>query len=97
MPAQLQHLLLLRTSRSLRFATSMIFLGLLPAFAAQDAADPYRLTEPEKAACTGDALRLCAETYPDERKLLACLKANRSSLSAECLPVFDAGIKRRRL
>ena len=59
--------------------------------------DPYRITEAEKAACTGDAARLCADTYPDEGKLLVCMETNKSSLTPSCLVVFDAGVKRRRL
>lgn len=60
-------------------------------------ADPYHITEKEKAACTPDAERLCASSYPDERKLLACMEANKASLSSGCLVVFNAGIKRRHL
>ncbi len=59
------------------------------------AADAFHVTEAEKAACTQDAERLCASAYPDEQKLLACMKANRASLGPTCLPVFDAGMKRR--
>ena len=60
-------------------------------------ADPYHVTDKEKAACTPDAERLCASSYPDERKLLACMEANKASLSSGCLVVFNAGIKRRHL
>ena len=44
-----------------------------------------------------DAMRLCADAYTDERRLLACMKANRSLLGAGCLTVADAGVKRRHL
>ena len=59
--------------------------------------DPYHITSAERAACTGDAVRLCADTYPDEGKLLACMVANKASLTSGCAVVFDAGLKRRRL
>ena len=75
---------------------TLLLLACSPAVA-QTTDDPYHLTENEKAACTDDAERLCANAYPDEKKLLACMKTNRSSLSATCLPVFDAGMKRRHL
>ena len=61
------------------------------------ASDTFHLSEAEIAACTSDAERLCASTYPDEQQLLICMKANRASLGQTCLPVFDAGLKRRGL
>ena len=58
-----------------------------PAFAQSD---PYEITEMEKAACTSDATRLCAASYPDEGKLLGCMLANKASLTPGCLVVFNA-------
>ena len=59
--------------------------------------DKYRITDAEKAACTPDAVRLCSQTYPDEDRLLACMKQNREALSQPCRVALDAGVKRRRL
>ncbi len=59
--------------------------------------DRYHVTDQEKAACTEDAARLCISAYPDEGKLLSCMKTNRASLSPACLTAFDAGVKRRHL
>ncbi len=59
--------------------------------------DPYQITSAEKAACTADAIRLCAGSYPDEGQLLACMASNRASLSSGCLVVFDAGLRRRHI
>ena len=59
--------------------------------------DRYQVTPQEKAACTSDAVRLCISAYPDEDKLLACMKQNRESLSSTCRVAFDAGVRRRRL
>ena len=80
------------TLRSILFAASLMF----PPIAA-NAADTFHLSETEKAACTSDAQRLCSSAYPDEQRLLVCMKANRASLGQTCLPVFDAGLKRRGL
>ena len=74
-----------------------MLLSLLLLAAAATPGDVYKLTAAEKAACTQDAARLCADTYPDEQKLLVCMKANRASLSSACLPSFDAGMARRGL
>ena len=59
--------------------------------------DKYHITPAEKAACTSDAVRLCMEAYPDEDRLLSCMKQNRDALSAVCRVAFDAGTRRRRL
>lgn len=77
--------------------TSAFVLFGLYAFTADAAGDKYRLTNAEKAACTEDAMRLCMDAYPDEDKLLSCMKANRAALSETCRGAFDAGVKRRRL
>ena len=59
--------------------------------------DKYKVTNAEKAACTADAIRLCMSAYPNEEKLLACMKENRESLSDTCRVAFDAGVRRRHL
>ena len=57
----------------------------------------YQITAEEQAACRPDAERLCLSTYPDEDRMIACMKANRTALSPACAPVFEAGLKRRGL
>ena len=59
--------------------------------------DPYRITAAEKAACGADAERYCTSAFPDEHALLLCLRSNQSRLSQTCLPVFEAGLRRRGL
>ena len=77
------------------FAVLAIVAGMaIPAFASTD---KFHVTDAEKTACTTDAVRFCYGTYPDEAKLLACMKQNRSMLSDTCRVAFDAGVKRRRL
>lgn len=68
--------------------------SIAPAAAANDR---FHVTDAEKAACTSDAVRFCYGTYPDELKLLSCMKQNRTVLSETCRVAFDAGVKRRRL
>lgn len=60
-------------------------------------ADKYQITEAERSACTPDAERLCAAAYPDEDKLMGCMRANRKALSTTCAVAFNAGLKRRGL
>ena len=71
-----------------------LLLGLTPVMAA---ADKYKVTNAEKAACTADAIRLCMDAYPNEEKLLVCMKENRASLTPTCRVAFDAGMRRRHL
>ena len=59
--------------------------------------DKFGITDQERAACTADAIALCSTAYPDEDKLLACMKLNRGSLSGGCRIVFDRGLQRRHL
>jgi hypothetical protein len=78
-----------------------IFLVMVPlmtlASTAGAADDKYPVTAGEKLACTADAVRLCFGSYPDEDRLLGCMKTNRAALSSGCRVAFDAGLKRRRL
>ena len=80
--------------RSLVVLGALFSLGLP---ASVQAGDKYHVTDQEKAACTEDAARLCISAYPDEEKLLSCMKQNRASLSPNCQVAFDAGVKRRHL
>jgi len=64
----------------------MIRTGLALALTAGAAtADPA--ADRARAACTGDALRLCAHAIgavPDVGRIAACLQANATKLSAGC-------------
>lgn len=81
-----------------KFARLVVILGAVtPPNASHAQSDPFHVTNAEKAACTADATRLCESAYPNEGKLLACMLANKTSLSPGCLVVFNAGLKRRHL
>ena len=41
-------------------------------------------------ACTGDALRRCAEFIPSHAKITACMATKHDQLSHDCMVVFDA-------
>jgi hypothetical protein len=75
-----------------------IAIGLSASTAcANSVQDKFQITAEEMSACGSDAIALCSSAYPDEAKLLYCMKQNRVSLSATCRPVFDAGVRRRHL
>ena len=52
-------------------------------------------TPQQRAACEGDAMRLCSAHVPDVDRITACMSRNRRNLSAGCRAVFDGGSKRR--
>lgn len=80
---------------------SVVFLTMLSGVAAVHsglaAENKYHITPEEQAACQDDATVLCSYAYPDEDKLLECMRKNRSQLSEVCLRAFDAGLRRRHL
>jgi len=47
-------------------------------------------TAEQRAACTPDALRFCSGEIPDIARVTACMRANRSSLSARCQSAMAA-------
>lgn len=79
----------------------MIFIASLAVSAlfspAGAATDRLNITAEEHVACDADAVRLCMSTYPDETRLLSCMKTNVHQLTPICQVTFEAGMKRRHL
>jgi hypothetical protein len=76
-----------RFSNAALFAGVLLSIaGVLPAVSAE-----YRGTQDQQQACTPDVMRLCADSVPDVNRIVACLRHNRSNLSAPCGAVFGAG------
>jgi hypothetical protein len=80
--------------RSTGFLAVMAVIAPLKAGAAEN---KYHVTVAEQNACGADAISLCGDSGKDEDSLLACMKANRASLSPSCSPVFNEGLRRRGL
>lgn len=69
------------------FAGALLSIaGAVPAMSAE-----YRGTQDQQQACTPDVMRLCADSVPDVNRIVACLRRNRSNLSAPCGAVFGVG------
>src|SRR3974390_329975 len=64
--------------------------GAVPAMSAE-----YRGTQDQQQACTPDVMRLCSDSVPDVNRIVACLRRNRSNLSAPCGAVFGVGAAHR--
>jgi hypothetical protein len=69
--------------------------GLLLAAVLAPAPAVAQGTPEQRAACEGDAMRLCSAHVPDVQRITACMAQNRRNLSAACRKVFDGGSKRR--
>ena len=67
--------------------------GLIAAFAvsisALSSTASFAFSAEAQQMCTGDAFRLCSSEIPNIPKITACMKKNRSSLSAGCRTVMD--------
>ena len=64
---------------------------------ASPAVERLNITPEEHAACDEDAAKFCSAAYPDETKMLSCMKVNRNQLSPICLATFKAGMAKRHL
>ncbi len=52
-------------------------------------------TPEQRAACEGDAMRLCGQFVPDVERITACMHQNRRYLSPRCRAVAGTARKRR--
>ena len=46
-------------------------------------------TAEQRAACAGDAFRLCTGDIPDAKRVEACLRRSQAGLSPACRAVFE--------
>jgi hypothetical protein len=46
-------------------------------------------TQEDIDACTPDAIRLCQQAFPDERRVVLCLVKNKGQLNAACTMAFN--------
>jgi hypothetical protein len=53
-------------------------------------------TPEQRAACEGDAHRLCGQFIPDVNRITACMTQKRRYLSAPCRAAMEGGSKKRR-
>ena len=61
------------------------------------ATDKYHITPEEHAACDDDVISLCGSEFPDQDKVIDCMRTKVGQLSAVCLPVFKEGMRKRHL
>jgi hypothetical protein len=68
-----------------------IGLSLILALAVSTAAtsSSFAFSAEAQQMCTGDAFRLCAAEMPSIPRITACIRKNKSSLSAGCRAVLE--------
>ena len=47
-------------------------------------AEAFEITAEQREACMGDAMRLCGSEIPDVDRVLVCMRAKKSQVSARC-------------
>ena len=52
-------------------------------------------TSAQRAACGGDAQRLCASSMSDPQQLTACMQSNQSKVSSRCRAAMGGGKKKK--
>jgi hypothetical protein len=77
---------------NLRVVRVVCWLALLAGIVvfSRDGANAQGSAEAQQA-CTGDAMRLCADAIPDVPKVTACMKAKYSQLSEPCRVAMRGG------
>jgi hypothetical protein len=77
---------------NMRIVRVLCWLALLAGaiFLSLDGANAQGSPDAQQA-CTGDAMRLCADAIPDVPKVTACMKAKYRQLSAPCRLVMAGG------
>jgi hypothetical protein len=78
-------------NRTTRFAMLLGLVLMAPLTAAPAAAQG---TPEQRAACEGDAMRLCGQFVPDVSRITACMHSNRRHLSPRCRAMFKGSPKR---
>lgn len=75
----------------------LLALSLFCASSLRAEPSKFHITDAEKAACGSDAISLCSDAYPDEDRLLICMRAHRAQLTSGCRVVFEAGLQARHI
>jgi hypothetical protein len=78
-----------RTLQGITGAAALLGLALMTSSAGAQG------TPEQRAACEGDAMRLCQQYVPDVNRITACMSRHRSQLSPACRRYFSGGKKLR--
>ena len=83
----------MRNNRPLvRLAISVVMAGSGALLAS--GAQAFEITAEQREACMGDALRLCGSEIPDVDRVLVCMRAKKSQVSAHCRATIPKAVVR---
>ena len=74
---------------------SLLGVGALIGLALMGQPAAAQGTPGQRAACEGDAMRLCNQYVPNVQRITACMAQHRRYLSPRCRAVFYGGSKKR--
>jgi hypothetical protein len=74
-----------------KLRTALVGTAVLATLLASSSAGFAQGTSEQRAACMGDAFRLCSAEIPNVGKITACMKSNYSKLSPRCQAQFAKG------
>jgi hypothetical protein len=77
---------------TIAFATILGLALVASSFAPEPAA---AFSSAQRAACGGDAQRLCSSSMSDPKKLTACMQSNQSQVSSRCRSAMGGGKKKK--
>jgi hypothetical protein len=69
--------------------TAVLLLAGFSALAQENRGTEQRGTEEQRMACTPDVMRLCFWEIPNVDRIVACLRREKSQLSAGCRQVLE--------
>ena len=75
--------------RLAKFMGALVLAAVPSTLMAGDLQVTPALRDRAQAACTSDAMALCAQAIGDEAQLVSCMKTKRADLSAPCGAVYD--------
>jgi hypothetical protein len=82
---------------SVRLAVACAFVVSAVAVVAGPASAQSQGTSEQRNACMGDAFRYCLSEIPNHKRIEACLRANRRSLSSACFhEIYDDDVPPQR-
>jgi hypothetical protein len=79
-----------RDGETLMIRNRVIAVLILVGFSISAAGTADAVTAAVRAACRGDAIRLCSSVIHDEEKRHACMRDHAAQLSADCIAAMRA-------
>jgi hypothetical protein len=83
-------------NRTAPYRKPILSLAALCGFALMPIAAASQGTPEQRAACEGDATRLCGQFVPDVDRITACMTQMRRYLSPGCRAVLERGARKKR-